>query len=100
MRPLSPQNRLQALSLPEVTTGFEHAVLELSDEKFAGHKLRPGPVINCLVIEFLSWSQEKRREVVSRRLRELENLVASDEPIKLLRLAEPDPPKPKRRKGE
>lgn len=61
MRNLTTKHRLQGLSVRELVREFDVAATEVGTEKdFLGRKLKPGPLLNALVLHFLSLDKESR----------------------------------------
>lgn len=80
MRAASDQRRISGNSWDEVWGPFQDAVSALRlTHTLDGDKLRPGHVVNALVLRFLRLSNEERAAEMSRWLAELEFLV-SDSP--------------------
>src|SRR4051812_33998384 len=79
MRSLTSEYRLQALSVPDVTEPFERCVLDMArSEVFLGRKLKPGPVLNALVMHFLDMQATERDRIVGRYLRKLETVLDAE----------------------
>lgn len=106
MRNLTAKYRLNGHSIPEVTSGLEGACAELNSIlRFNGRKLKPGPLLNAIVLQFINMSGEQQREFAKTGLRRLEALLEQDGPIEDNEPAtginhKPDdspPSKPKRR---
>jgi hypothetical protein len=76
-RSLSSNHRLQGFSLPEVVGDFEQESIRLSRSMTVnGRRLKPGPLINALVIEFLSLPADSRTVMAARGLAKLEHMMA------------------------
>ena len=82
MRNLSAKYRLGGHSIPEATSGLEGACAELNSIlRFNGRKLKPGPLLTALVIQFASLSGEQQRDFAKQGLRRLEALLDQPGPI-------------------
>lgn len=80
MRAASDQRRISGNSWDEVWGPFQAAVSALRlTHTLGGDKLRPGHVINALVLRFLRLPDEEQAAEMSRWLAELELLI-SDSP--------------------
>jgi hypothetical protein len=81
MRNLTTTHRLQALSVPEVTDRLEDLLHRVGRTlKFRGHKLRPGHVLNAVVLHFLSQSEEEQDRALAGSLSRLEAILGDDGP--------------------
>ena len=81
MKKMTRLNRLQSDSLAEVTMGFEQSVLDLSSQlRFQGRKLRPGPLLNAIVLWFNEQADEDKARIARIGLTRFEALLADDEP--------------------
>jgi hypothetical protein len=80
MRPLTSDNRLQALSVPEITEAFEDAAVAISRvHEFNGRKLKPGPLLNAIVLRFLEMDEGERGAFAGESLARLELLLAEND---------------------
>jgi hypothetical protein len=108
MRSLSDKYRLQALSLPEITDEIEELTRRIVKRgvEFQERKLRPGPLLNAIVLHFLGFPAEEQERIAVESLARLEALL-SDAPAAEAHVADPtrtvlgtveDPPAPARRR--
>jgi hypothetical protein len=80
MRSLTSTHRLQALSVPEITDEIERLVMRYGREvKFQGRKLRPGPLLNAIVLHFIRLPEAEQAHIIAGAVRELEALLADDD---------------------
>ena len=68
-------DRLQADSTPGIKGRFDHEVLDLVPLKFQGRKLRPGTLLNALVLWWLEQPETERREIAENAVARLESFV-------------------------
>lgn len=79
MRTLSTEHRLQALSVAEIREAMEEFELKLARRhKFQGRKLKLGPILNAIVLEFMSLPDDEQEKVAVRGLVKLEVMLARD----------------------
>ena len=82
MRRLDKENRLQGYSHPDISGELEAYIARLGGKiKYNGNKLRPGPLLNAIVLWFLEHSEEERTSLATRMVERLEHFMAGDEPI-------------------
>lgn len=100
-RSLSPNQRLQGFSLPEVVRDFERTCLDLSEfESFNGRKLKPGPLLNAIAIAFYeTLSEAYQLKMASYGLRRLEAMMARDDPEPRRTGGRSEPPRGKAGRG-
>src|SRR5208283_612602 len=64
MREPSENEKLQAPSIPEIKDGLITETVRLARlVKFRGRKLRPGPLINAVLLHFLKMPAEERARI-------------------------------------
>jgi hypothetical protein len=80
MRSLTYDFRLQALSLPEIVAAIEGAATDLGAVKLNGRKLKAGPLINAIVLHFLSLDDAGREAMARAGVERLQALMRLDEP--------------------
>lgn len=74
-------NRIQGLSIPEIKDGLARVLLRVSrDVKFRGRKLRAGPMLNAVVVHFLTLDEASQDAIIAGGLRAFEELLSHDEP--------------------
>ncbi len=107
--------RLQADSIKEIGGAYEESAVRVSHAvRFRGNKLRPGPLLNALVLAFVEMTEEEQERVAQLAVKRLED-VMDDAPARTPRefLPKgdldairdtptggdlPQPPRPKKRK--
>lgn len=89
-RKLSPDFRIQAYSTEELVNEWESTATGLCQgRKLLGLKLKPGPLLDGIVLWFLEQGREDREQIVSEAVRLLEKHLEEPE-------AEVKPPHPAR----
>ena len=86
MRDLDKTYQLTTPSLYEIDLGIKHDAapsLGLRGVRFRRRKLRPGPLINAIVLEFLLASDDEQEARVRKGIEKLEFLMSCEEPQKL-----------------
>lgn len=74
-------NRIQGLSIPEIKDGLARVLLRVSrDVKFRERKLRAGPMLNAVVVHFLTLDEASQDAIVADGLKRFEELLSHDEP--------------------
>lgn len=77
MRRFTTTYRLQGLSIPEIAGEFEETTVRLGrTHNFNGRKLKPGPLLNALVLRFLEMTEEERARIAGESLAKLEMKLA------------------------
>lgn len=77
MRAFTKEFRLQALSLEGITEAFDDATRTIAkNHKFLRRKLKPGPLLNALVLSFLNMPEDARESVAAKAIAELEYYLA------------------------
>jgi hypothetical protein len=71
--------RLQADSAREIALAFEHAALDLAHLKFRGRKLRPGPLLNALVLAWCDLPPSERERFAVTAIARLDSVLSSGE---------------------
>lgn len=75
-------NRIQFPSIPELKDGMTNTVNRLARKvKFRGRKLRPGPLMNALVLHYLTLPEEEQIAIAATSIERYESLLQSDEPV-------------------
>lgn len=88
----SKSTQITAPSIDELHRGLVHGLApELSARgvQFRGRKLRPGPVLNAIVLHFLSMPIDEQERITREYLARYERLLESDEPVKLAEVVAP-----------
>lgn len=90
-RKVSEEDKLQGNSLPEIRRAWEQATIDLKDEvRDLVRSLRPGNLLNAMVLWCLTQPPERRIEIARWGLRAFEGLKARDEPINLTKTSRED----------
>lgn len=81
MRSLSTSHRLQGFSLPEILRQWEGTCINLgAGVTVNGRKLKPGPMLNALVLAFIhDLSPEQQWDLARKGVERLEAMMANDE---------------------
>jgi hypothetical protein len=80
-RRLTSDYKLQANSIGEITDEFDALVRRITrreELKFRGAKLRPGPLLNALIYEFLRLPEEEAARRAREALARLESFLAEE----------------------
>ncbi len=81
MRSLEPKHRLQGYSLPEIVMAYEASIARRSlSFTFNGNKLKPGPALDAIVLDFLMKTEDEQDQILLRGITRLEYLCAQDKP--------------------
>ncbi len=84
MRQLSDKYRLNGFGLQEIREAVEHAAVHYGQVyTLNGNKLRPGPMITAVLLNWLRRPEIEREAAVRDGLKELERLMALDEPERM-----------------
>ena len=80
MREPSENEKLQAPSIPEIKDGLITETVRLARlVKFRGRKLRPGPLINAVLLHFLKMPAEERARIAQVGVAAYEALLGHDD---------------------
>ncbi len=84
MRQLSDKYRLNGFALQEIREAVEHSAVHYGQVyTLNGNKLRPGPMMTAILLNWLRRPEVEREAVVREGLKELERLMALDEPERM-----------------
>lgn len=79
-RDLTDSYKLQTPSIPEIKDAFDGAAKQIArGVAFRGRKLRPGPLLNAVVLHFLSLDEAERVRIAVENLAILETLLEHEE---------------------
>lgn len=77
MRSFTSTYRLQGLSVPEIAGEFEEATLRVGRRfQFNGKKLKPGPLLNAIVLWYLRLPEDERVRFSGEWIARLEESLA------------------------
>lgn len=75
------ENKIQAHSIAEIKDGFDADSKRLARRvKFRSRKLRPGPLLNAVVLHYLSLAEQERERIATDFLAVYETLLEHDDP--------------------
>lgn len=80
MREPNAENRIQAPSIPEIKEGIVASAMRLGRSiKFRGRKLRPGPLINAVMLQFLTMPAADQERLAREYLARYEAILEHDD---------------------
>ena len=80
MREPNAENRVQAPSIPEIKEGVVAAAMRLGRSiKFRRRKLRPGPLVNAVLLQFLTMPPNDQERISRDYLARYEAILEHDD---------------------